>query len=321
MTPTSVVSLAPNPCLDKSSSIDRVAPDVKLRCDAPSYDPGGGGVNVARVLHRMEIATELIYPCGGSVGTFLESLLDRDGLNHHPVPISGMTRESFMVVETSTGQQYRFSEPGPRVSESDWNNFLDQSRERLLSGVEYAVGSGSLPPGVPTGEYGTLAGWAREGDVRFVLDAAGAFLRRGLEGRPYLIKPNLRELGQLSGRDIRRDEDTLEAARELVGDGRVDNVVVSLGAGGALLVNEEGPCWYRAPTVPIRSRVGAGDSMVGGIVYGLVAGNSIREAVRYGVAAGSAAVMTPGTELCYAGDVRDLHGRVTMRQGGPGETT
>lgn len=309
-----VLSLTPNPAVDKSTSIDRVAPEVKLRCEKPAFEPGGGGINVARVLHRLEVNCELLYPAGGPHGRFLESMLDGEDLRHTSVPIEEITRESYMVCESSSGQQYRFSHPGPDLRDEEWERILEHVGSFLEADTPYVVGSGSLPPGVPVDQYARIGDIVRDYGARFVLDTSGDFLESGLAGRPFLIKPNLRELGHIVDREIETDRDIVEASRQIVADKRADNIVVSLGAGGAFLINRDTQYRYRAPTVSIDSKVGAGDSMVGGILHGLLGTDSIRDAVRYGVAAGTAAVKTPGTELCHAGDVHEVFERVDITE-------
>lgn len=309
-----ILSVTPNPTIDKSSSIERVAPEIKLRCERSRYEPGGGGVNVARVLNRLDQPNGLLYPAGGPHGSFLQELLSKEGLTHEPVEIGGITRESFMVRETSSGQQYRFSHPGPELQTEEWSTYRERIETFLEEGTSYVVGSGSLPPGVPEDGYATIGEQVQEYGSRFVLDTAGQFLSEGIQGRPFLIKPNIRELGQLVDRELENEGEIVRVARSLVDEGPVDNVVVSIGAGGAYLMTAESEYRYRAPTVKIDSKVGAGDSMVAGIVYGLLETDTVRDAVRYGVAAGTAAVMTPGTELCHAEDVRDLYEKVRFHE-------
>lgn len=314
LTSPDVLSLTPNPTIDKSTGIENVAPDVKLRCEQPSFDPGGGGVNVARVLKRLGVDARLVYPAGGSHGDFLEDLLQEEGLDQTRVKIQGITRESFTVRETESGQQYRFSEPGPQVNENEWDDLMKQVAENLRAGTQYLVASGSLPPGVKPTAYESVGRLSREENARFVFDSSGDFLRKGLNGHPFLIKPNIRELGQLAGREIESDSVLVEEARSIVERDRSENVVVSLGAGGAYLINERGTYRFRAPTVPIDSKVGAGDSMVAGIVHGLLEFGDIVEAVQFGVATGTAAVKTPGTELSHAAACRELHDRVEVKE-------
>ncbi len=309
-----IATLTLNPAVDWSVQTPRVVPEHKLRCEAPRQDPGGGGVNVARVLRELGGRSVAIYPAGGLAGQRLRALLDETGLEHDPVPIAGSTRESWTVLETGTNAQYRFVLPGPELATADWEACLARLA-RLEPPPEYVVASGSLPPGVPADFYARLASAARRRGTRVVLDTSGDALREGVKGGVYLVKPNLRELAQLAGAEPADEEGQLAAARELVTRGSAQVVVVSLGAAGALLVSERVTERVRAPTVPIRSRVGAGDSTVAGIVLGLARGDDLRLAVRRGVAAGTAAVMTPGTELCRREDAERLYASLVAEMG------
>jgi 6-phosphofructokinase 2 len=304
-----IVTLTMNPAVDWSVQTPRVVPEHKLRCEAPRQDPGGGGINVARVIRELGGRALALYPVGGLAGQRLHTLLDESGIEHDPLPIAGSTRESWSVLETQTNAQFRFVLPGPELRTDDWRRCL-----KRVSAAEppprYVVASGSLPPGVPDDFYARLADVARALGARLALDTSGPALREGAKGGVYLLKPNLRELGQLAGEDLSDEAEQERAARTLVDGGMAQVVVVSLAAAGVLLVSADVTERIRAPTVPIRSRVGAGDSTVAGIIVGLAQGDDIRRAVRRGVAAGSAAVMTPGTELCRREDAERLYARL-----------
>jgi 6-phosphofructokinase 2 len=302
----SVVTLTMNPAVDRSIDTKHVVPDHKLRCRAPRIDPGGGGLNVARAIRELGGEALALYPAGGAAGELLHDLLAETGIDHEPIPIAGRTRENFTVRETATNAQYRFVLPGPELRRDEWERCL--SRLSTLQPLpRYLVMSGSLPPGAPEDFYARAAVIARQVGARAVLDTSGAALRRGLEGGVYLLKPNLRELGQLVATELRGEAEQERAALELVDAGWAEVVVVSLGAAGVLLVSAEVVERIRSPSVPIRSRIGAGDCTVAGIVAGLSQGDDLRHAVRRGVAAGAAAAMTPGTELCRRADAERLY--------------
>jgi 6-phosphofructokinase 2 len=236
----------------------------------------------------------------------LSDLLDREGLQHRAMSIAGVTRENFTVLENSSGQQYRFGMPGPTLQEAEWRRCLEEISP-LLPQVDYLVASGRLPPGVPPNFYGQLAKLAREHNTRLIVDTSGEALRLAVEEGVFLIKPNVREFAELTGRERVDEQEEENLARELVLSNKSEAVVVSLGAAGVLVASAEGTERIRAPLVPIISKVGAGDSTVAGMVLALARGRSWREAVRFGVAAGAAAVMTPGTELCRREDVERLY--------------
>jgi len=308
-----VVTVTLNPAVDKSISVDKVVPERKLRSDHPVLEPGGGGINVARVLRELGVAVDAHWTRGGPTGARLETLLDELGLEHHPLPIEGETREHLIVFELSTGQQFRFGTPGPELTEAELEGIVARVAA-LDPATPYLVLSGSLPAGVPDDTYARLAQAAPRG-CRVVLDTSGAALQRGLDTHLFLVKPNVRELGQLAGRPIESDDQVRDVARRLIARGMVEVVVTSLGAGGAMATTADEHWHVRAPTVAIRSAVGAGDSMVGGIVAALAARRPLREAIRYGVAAGAAAVKTDGTQLCRRADVERLFAQMVSDHG------
>lgn len=305
-----IVTLTVNPAIDLNTSVDHVVAERKLRCAPPTREPGGGGINVSRAIRRLGGSSQACFLGGGPAGDLLVRLLDGEGLTHRRLPTEGWTRENVIVDDESTGEQYRFGMPGPTLREAEWTACLDAIAE-LDPAPAYLVASGSLAPGVPDDFYARVATIAARRGSRLVVDTSGTALRLAFEAGAYLFKPNMREFQILVGAALEREEDLIAAARRFVEDGRCEVLVLSLGAGGALLVTTDDPVHLRAPTVPIRSKVGAGDSMVAGLTLALARGHAVKEAVRYGVAAGAAAVMTPGTELCRKDDVDRLYD--TMR--------
>jgi 6-phosphofructokinase 2 len=311
MTPIATITM--NPAVDKSARADRVVPDDKLRCGAPRREPGGGGINVTRVIQRLGGASRAFYPAGGPTGEILRGLLDREALDHAPLSIAGWTRENLVVYETSTDRQYRFGMPGPELDDGEVEACLNALRD-LAPPPAYIVASGSLPPGAPEGFYTAVAEIAQEVGARAVLDTSGPPLRQAVPAGWYLLKPNLRELNQLAGTELRTEADRIEAARSFIERGWCEAMALSMGPSGALLVTADRAEHVRSPTVPIASRVGAGDSMVGGLVLALARGRNLPAAVRFGVAAGAAAVTSPGTELCSREDTEALYAQLTGQQ-------
>ena len=302
-----VATVTVNPAVDVSTQVERVVAEDKLRCTAPLREPGGGGINVARVVRELGEDATAIWACGGAIGTLLGQCLDAMDVPHRPIPIAGLTRESMIVFEESSGHQYRFGFPGPELS-ADEVARCEQVVASLDPAPDFLVLSGSLPPGVDAGFYARLAKSAKKG-TRIVIDTSGEALRRSLEAGACILKPNLRELSQLVGRDLDDDEAIERAARDVVEHHGAEILVVSLGAGGALVATAEGTRHLRAPTVPIRSKVGAGDSMVAGLVVGLLRGYDPYDAARLAVVTGAAAVMTEGTQLARRDDVDRLFSR------------
>ena len=303
---TPIVTLTVNPAVDISTSVSNVVPGRKLRCGAPVYEPGGGGINVSRVIARLGGRSLAVHSAGGHTGCLLGDLLDQENVPHCPVPITEPTRESFMVYEEATGQQYRFGMPGPTIGEAEWERLLD-ILTALGPETGYLVGSGALAPGVPEDFYARMARIGQRIGARVIVDTSGEALRRAVREPLYLVKPNYQEFIDLVGREPRDESEQEALSLDLLRRSGCEVILLSLGAAGILLVTREGAERLRAPVVPIRSKVGAGDSTVAGVVLSLAQGRPIRDAALYGLAAGTAAVMTPGSELCRREDVERLH--------------
>ena len=264
-----VVTLTMNPALDLGTAIHSVAPEIKLRCAAPRFHPGGGGINVSRAIRFLGGESSAVYAAGGHNGLMLSQLLDAEGIEHHPVAIAGITRENLVVYEESTSLQYRFTMPGPVLSAEEWIACL----ETLFNlNPDYIVASGSLPRGVPVEFYGEITRYARESGIRVIVDTAGDALNRTVGKGVFLLKPNLRELELFAGEKIRGEAHIREACRRLIAEGLAEVLVVSMGAAGAVMVTSAETLHVHAPVAPIASKVGAGDSMVGGIVTALARG-------------------------------------------------
>ncbi|WP_431469867.1 1-phosphofructokinase family hexose kinase [Sphingosinithalassobacter sp. LHW66-3] len=302
---TTIATLTMNPALDVTTGTPEVRPTNKLRCTAARHDPGGGGINVARVLHALGGEAIAVFPAGGPAGARVEALLRDAAVPVHAVPIAGDTRESITIDETGSGLQYRFVLPGPELAAAEQARLLD-ALAALPGPPQWIVASGSLPPGVAPDFYCDVAAAARRLGARLILDTSGAALKASEGAGAFLIKPSRSELEAVTGRPLIGAEDEAAAARELLARGFAQSIVVSLAERGALLVTNEGVEHFPAIEVPIASAVGAGDSMVGAITLALSQGKSVREAVRYGIAAGAAALMTPATELVRRADVERL---------------
>lgn len=303
---STIFTLTLNPALDKSTEVGRVIPDSKLRCAVPKFDPGGGGINVSRAIRKLGGDSVAVYPAGGPGGQKMEQLLKGEGVNQVPVPSTNWTRENFIVVESDTNQQFRFGMPGPELFEHEWKKCMEEVTNPSKK-IDYLVGSGSMPHGVPVDFYAQLARTCKKNNTRFVLDTSGEALEAAVDEGIFLLKPNLKELSYLVGRKLDTVPEQEDAAMEIVRKGKVEVLVVSLGPAGALLATADGIFYVSAPSVKKRSTVGAGDSMVGGMVYMISQGKSYVDAIRYGVASGTAATMNPGTELCKKEDVENLY--------------
>jgi 6-phosphofructokinase 2 len=304
-----IVTLTINPSVDASTSIHQVVPDHKLRCREASYKPGGGGVNVARAIHRLGGESLALYTSGGLHGQLLHQMLKQEGVSHQPIPIEGQTRENLIVLEESTGQQFRFDMPGPYFIEADWERCIEELLAMTVKPT-YIVASGSLPPGCPKDFYARVVTAVKKWDARVIVDTSGEALQLAADAGVYLLKPNARELEELAGQTITNDEEIKAAALKLIEEGRTEVVVVSLGGEGALMITKEGSERIAAPDVPVVSVVGAGDSLVAGVVYSLAQGRPLKQSIQFGVAAGAAAVMNPERELCKREDTERLFNRM-----------
>jgi len=299
-----ILAIALNPAIDVSCDADHVRPTLKTRTQNQEHYAGGGGANVARVIAELGGEAELVYLSGGFSGPLYDRLLEQYAIIRHRIEMSGSNRIALMVHETSTNFEYRFVPEGPTVDPEEIEPVHELIEE--FDG-DYLVASGSLPHGAPEDTYSRMADAARRKGIRFVLDTSGEALRQTVDGSEiFLLKPSMSELEKLVGE--RLDETTAcKAASELVSRGSVQNIALSMGKSGAILVNAEGIVRMRSIHVRESSAVGAGDSFVAAMVWWLSQGHSMHEAFRFGIAAGSAAVMTPGTQLCRREDVFALY--------------
>ncbi len=304
-----IVTLTMNPALDITTSVDTVRHTEKLRCGPPRYDPGGGGINVARIANALGGSVCAVLPAGGPTGDVVTTLLKDEAVPFRLVPIAAATRESFTVNEKSTGQQYRFVLPGPRLTSTEQARCLDELRMAARS-AEFVVASGSLPPGVPLDFPQRVAEMCGQLNVPFILDTSGGGLQHVRSG-VYLLKASLRELGECVGRPLATESEQFVAAHELVESGRARIVLVSLGSQGAVLTTRHASHRFAAIAMRGGSGVGAGDAMVAAITIGLSRGWPLIKSVRLGIAAGAAMLMTPGTAACDPADVDKLFALAT----------
>jgi 6-phosphofructokinase 2 len=294
-----VRTLTLNPSIDVSSDAERIAPTRKVRTCNERIDPGGGGINVARVLHRMGMKVEAVFLAGGATGGAFDGLVERQGLARRALAIADDTRTSLTIHETSTGKEYRFVPEGPTITSDE----LAQCHAAVAEAqCDYFVASGSLPPGVPAGFYADVGAQVRAQGARFILDTSGAELEAALAaGGIYLVKASGEELDPA-------------AASEIVRRGQAELVAVTLGPKGALLASAQCTFFLPALATEPKSTVGAGDSFLAGMTYGLASGLEPLGALRIAVAAGAAATLSPGTDLAYREDVERLLEQVPQPQ-------
>lgn len=302
---TDILTITLNPALDVSTSCAHLQSNHKLRCAHAERFPGGGGINVARVVHRLGGDCLALYLAGGLVGQRLQALIDAEQVPSHCLPIADETRESFSVLETGTGREYRFVLPGPDIATTEWRACIDYLAS-VAPAPKFVVLSGSLPPTLAIDSYAQLARLARARGCKVVLDTSGAPLAAALETGVYLIKPSLRELAELTGAPLEDEVQWCAAAQSLVRGGQAELVALSLGERGAMLLSNQGAWRADAVRVDVKSTTGAGDSFLGAMVWALNAGTALPEAFRHGVAAGSAALLHAGTTLCRVEHVAQM---------------
>lgn len=305
-----ILTLTLNPAIDGACETETIRHTHKIRTTNERYDPGGGGINVARVLARLGSPTQACYLSGGVTGKLLDSLIDAAGLSRLSIPVADTTRISHAVYERSSGKEYRFVPEGPHIGESEWRAALETIAEADFATL---VASGSLPPGVPDDFYVRLLARARDKGARVILDCSGEALKQAVAaGGLWMVKPSRGEFEALVGRRCADKEEIGETARNLVQRGVADMIVVTLGHEGAVLAHRDGTIHRVPPDVPVRSATGAGDSFVAGMTHRLAQGWDAERAFLYGMAAGTAAVLTPGTELCMPKDVERLFAQMEV---------
>lgn len=303
-----IATLTLNPTIDVAYEVERVFHTHKMRTNKEFYEPGGGGINVARVFVRLGGNARSYYLSGGATGPALDGLLDFHQLVRTRIAIQGHTRVASAVLELESGKEYRFVPPGPTIAPEEWQACLDQLRD---ASCDYMIASGSLPPGVPDDFYARVVELMAARGIPVILDSSGAGLKEGLaSGGVFLIKPSLGELRQLVGRDLSGVDAIAQAAMGIVHSGQATYVAVTMGHEGALLASREGPRYLPALDIEAKSAVGAGDSFLSAMVFGLASGWRVEDAFRFGIAAGAAAVMSPGHDLARPEDIKRLYATV-----------
>lgn len=303
-----IVTLTFNPCIDKNTTIPSLAPEKKLRCSSPVFEPGGGGINVTRVIKCLGGDSLAIFPSGAHTGSFLQQLMKREGLSFIAVETAAYTRENLIVFDESTRLQYRFGMPGNKITDQECRALLDAVEN---AEADYIVASGSLLPGMPVDIVRNVAQIAKAKGAKLVMDTSGEALRMALDVGVYLLKPNLGELSSLVGQEEVSHETVDHLAREIIGRGQCEMVVVSLGAQGAKMITKDEVFHVIAPLVKGVSTLGAGDSLVAGMTLALSQKKPLKEVLQFGVACGTAATLSQGSELCRAEDVKRLFKIIT----------
>jgi len=298
-----IITLTVNPALDKSTHFKGLVAEQKIRCSEPRFDAGGGGINVSKAISRLGGNSLAVFTSGGPLGKMLEELVANESIAFQAIPVQSWTRESFVAVDDNTNSQYRFGFTGGEITDEEEKSVLEAVANLK---PKFLVASGSLNEGLPSDFYQKVAEIAKKSNSKLIVDTSGEALEKVLETGAYLIKPNVGELAKLIGVERLEMEEVNEAAKKIIAKGGAEIIVVSLGPQGAVLVTKDNYEFVPAPNVAKRSTVGAGDSMVGGMVWALSQNKSLKEVIRWGVACGSAATMNEGTQLFKGSDAQRL---------------
>ncbi len=307
-----IITVTLNPTIDQTLVLDRFVAGDTLRVKSVRFDPGGKGINVSRAVRELGGESVAMGFAPGGLGRYIEQTLKARGVECDFVHTKGEARTNITILDESRHLHTILSDRGPQTDIRYAEQLLSKLRKRLRA-HDWLVVAGSIPPPLPPEIYGEIISLAQDRWVYTVLDADGPALATGLAARPQMVKGNRSELERLLGRHLDDEESTLEAGRELRAMG-VRRAVVTRGRDGAVAVCDNGSWRGRPPRVRAVSAVGSGDSFLAGVVLTLAGGGTMEEALRLGVAAGTACVLSPGTELCHRREVDLLEPRVKVRR-------
>ncbi|MBC7641297.1 MAG: 1-phosphofructokinase family hexose kinase [Flavobacterium sp.] len=299
-----ILTITFSPSIDKSAKVNALVPDKKMQCQQLNAEPGGGGINVSRVINRLGGNVTAVFPSGGYTGMYFNHLLEAENVPFVSIQTKNETRENFVILDKSTNLEYRFGMPSNEISAKELEILISviENQENL----EFIIASGSLPSGIPLDIYKKLSKIAQSKNAKFIVDTSGEALKNALDEGVYLLKPNLEELATLLGITDLKIDNIEKAAKDLIDKNKIEIVVVSLGANGAMLATTNETYFIKPPKVKVKSTVGAGDSMVAGIVFSLSKNLTLKECLEYGIACGTATTMNLGSSLCEKKEVEKL---------------
>ena len=307
-----IATITINPSLDQHITVDGLVVDGTNRWSRLHRYAGGKGIDVSRAIHEMEGRTVAYGFIGGTVGRAVEILLDEEGVPFSFTPIQRETRTNFIITDSKSSRQTRIDAPGPHISKGEWERFR-RKMLRIRPSPDLIVAGGSVPPGISDDVYYTIIREAKDFRVRTILDSDGQWLAEGVKAKPYLIKPNIREAEGLLDRELPTEEAIIKAALNLVDLG-IEIAVISRGKDGIIAATKKEVLKAVPPPVRVRSAVGAGDCTIAGLALKLANKEPLAEACRLAVAMGTAAVLTPGTELARKADVEKLLPQVKVEK-------
>jgi len=307
-----IATVTLNPSLDRTVTVEELVMDEANRWTSLRRDPGGKGINVSRVIHELGGKTVAHGFIGGIDGETLKHLLQQQGVPFDFTPIKGEIRSNFIIADLATHHQTRIDAPGPHIMRHELQKLV-QKVKHISPKPDFLVFAGSVPPEVPDDIYRQLVEAARNNGIKTVLDSDNKWLKEGIKAKPNVIKPNVHEAEELLGKRLRSEAAIVKALKALVDSG-IEVAIVSRGKEGLIAACGERILKAIPPQVEVRSTVGAGDSTIAGLVLKLNEGLDIEEACRWAVAAGTAATLTPGTELCRREDVERLLHKVKIKR-------
>ena len=307
-----ILTITFNPSVDKCTKVEKLVSEQKMKCTTPTYEPGGGGINVARSIKKLGGEATALYLSGNQTGKLLTSLLKNENINTIEIQIKNSTRENFIAFDFSNNLQYRFGMPGPFVFEDEFNKTLYTINK--IKEIDFLVISGSIPEGIPASIFDILSNICKEKKSKLIIDTSGQALKGALVDGIYMLKLNMQELGTLLNNEGITMKDLPVIAKPILEKNNIEVIVISLGALGALLITKNKSMHFIPPKVNVKSTVGAGDSMVGGIIYQLSKESTLLEAVQYGVACGTSATMNIGTELCNKVQADKIYNQISIKE-------
>jgi 1-phosphofructokinase family hexose kinase len=303
-----IYTLTLNPAVDRELTVPAMEFDSVLRATESRVDFGGKGFNVSRLLRGMGASSTAVGFLGGRAGELLQDGLQSLGIGTDFVWVPGETRTNVSIVTQSHDHYLKANEKGPLVDEAKQKDLLDKI-DSLARPGDWWVLAGSLPPGVPDDFYAQVVHVLNRHEAHAILDTSGESLRMGCAEKPYLVKPNAEEAHILTGLPMDTPAAIAVAAAEIRRLG-AQNVIVSMGKAGALLHTAEGTWLTHTPKIKEKNPIGAGDSMVGGLVWALTEGIALKEALGWGVASGAATASLPGTEVGTRPLIQELFSQV-----------
>ena len=299
-----IITVTLNPAMDKTLTIDNFNIGSVNRVSKLRYDIGGKGINVSKVLKNFGVESTCTGFLGGIWQNTFELELSKKEINNSFVNISQDTRTNTKIVDNQNGTYTDVNEPGPNINKAEMDEFISKFKG-ICTSNDIVVLSGGVSPNIPKDIYRKLIKIAKEKGSFIILDAEGELLKEGIKEKPDVIKPNDHELEILLNKALDTEEKIISEARKLIESG-VGSILISRGHKGAMYITSNDSLYCNGLNVPVKSTVGAGDSMVAALVYSKINKFSNQETLRYAVASGTAAVCLEGTEACNLQQIKQF---------------